>query len=58
MMGDMYDVKVMNDLGVWFTDLSTGSKRRAQERGKFLTPRVPAVRIDSPYGRVFLDDDA
>ena len=53
----MYDVRILNGHGVWQTDTTTGSKRRAQERGKFLTPRVRAVKVDGPFGRVFLDDD-
>lgn len=51
----LYDVRVMNRWGVWMTDTVTGSKGRAQDRGRFLTPRVPAVEIkDSNGQRVFL----
>lgn len=53
----MYDVRILNERGVWQTDTTTGNKRRAQERGKFLTPRVTAVQVMGPHGRVFLDDD-
>lgn len=53
----LYDIKVLNHSGVWQTDTTTGSMTRAQERAKFLVPRVPAVQIDKSDGtRLFLDD--
>ena len=51
----LYDVKVLNDMGVWQTDLTTGSLYRAEERGKFLIPRVHAVEVTRHDGaRVWL----
>ena len=47
----MYDVKVLNHYGVWQTDLVTGSQHRACERGRFLLPRVPAVKVEYMDGR-------
>lgn len=53
----LYDLRTLNHDGVWMTDTVTSSKRYAQERGKTLTPRFPAVQIiDSTGRRVFLDD--
>jgi hypothetical protein len=48
----LYDVRVLNLQGVWMTDTTTGSKHRAQERAKFLIPRVPAVKIEDLQGQV------
>lgn len=53
----LFDVLVLNGYGVWTTDLTTGSRRRATERAKFLTPRAYAVKVISTYeDRVWLDD--
>lgn len=45
------DVRVLNDKGVWFTDLVTSSAYRATERAKFLIGRVPAVQVIDQTGR-------
>lgn len=53
----LYDVTVLNEQVVWQTDLTTGSKRYAQERGKYLVPRVTAVEVRDQRGtKVWLDD--
>jgi hypothetical protein len=47
----MFDVRVLNHYGVWSTDLVTGSQHRAQDRARFLMPRVPAVQCIDRYGK-------
>lgn len=52
----LFDVRVLNDHGVWITDLVTGSKHYAQERAKTLIPRVHACEVKTQYGeRFFLE---
>ena len=41
-----YRVLVLNHYGVWVTDSGEKSLTRALDRGRFLTPRVPAVRVE------------
>lgn len=52
----MFDVRVLNTNGVWITDTVTSSKHRAQDRARFLLPRVPAaeVRHQADWARVDL----
>lgn len=47
----LLDVRVLTDKGVWITDTVTSSEYRAQERAKFLTPRVPTVQVIDQTGR-------
>lgn len=46
----MFDVRVMNEYGVWITDMVTGSLTRARDRARFLTPRVPAIEVRDAQG--------
>ena len=48
----LYDVRVLNLMGVWSTDLVTGSSYRATERAKYLHGFVPAVKVEDQNGRV------
>lgn len=41
----MYDVRVLSLMGVWMTDTVARSRVRAQDRARFLIPRVPAVEV-------------
>lgn len=51
---NLYDVRVMNDNGVWSTDLTTGSRRRAFERYRFLIART-IVELRDQSGRMLTD---
>jgi hypothetical protein len=54
----LFDVRVMNDYGVWETDTVTGSKNRARDRARYLVPRTSVVQIEDEQGqRVPLDDE-
>lgn len=47
----LYDVRVLNHRGVWFTDMVTGNHYRATERAKALMARVPTVQVQDAQGR-------
>lgn len=47
----LYDVVVLNHMGVKQTDLVTSSEHRATERAKYLIGHVPDVQVLDETGR-------
>lgn len=47
----LYDVRILNEMGVKQTDTVTGNQHRATERAKFLIGRVPDVQVIDQTGR-------
>lgn len=47
----LYDVEVLNDQGTWVTDLTTGSRRYALDRGRYLFVRTNATKVTDSRGQ-------